>query len=95
VLDGANRLISTDPVGSNSTITYDARGNTTLLAGETLVHATTLQPAIEMGAHPYISVLGRFLRLDPIPGGAAKRDCAYVNDPSTERISSGAMERRG
>lgn len=34
-----------------------------------------------MGARPYAPVLGRFLELDPIPGGATDSDYSYVDDP--------------
>jgi len=40
-----------------------------------------LKTTIEMGARPYRPDLGRFLRIDPIDGGATFSDYAYVNDP--------------
>ena len=44
-------------------------------------HQIELKPTIEMGARPYRADLGRFLRVDPIPGGATDSNYAYVEDP--------------
>ncbi|MGB8860397.1 MAG: RHS repeat-associated core domain-containing protein [Ilumatobacteraceae bacterium] len=44
-------------------------------------HQPGLQPTIEMGARPYRGALSRFLRVDPIDGGATFSDYAYVPDP--------------
>ena len=44
-------------------------------------HQIELKPTIEMGARPYRADLGRFLRIDPIPGGATDSNYAYVDDP--------------
>ena len=44
-------------------------------------HQIELKPTIEMGARPYRADLGRFLRVDPIPGGATDSNYAYVPDP--------------
>ncbi len=44
-------------------------------------HQPELRTTIEMGARPYRPELGRFLRTDPIPGGATDSDYGYVDDP--------------
>jgi len=44
-------------------------------------HQPELEPTLEMGARPYRPDLGRFLRVDPIDGGATFSDYAYVFDP--------------
>ncbi|MCE9623255.1 MAG: hypothetical protein K8R99_13010 [Actinomycetia bacterium] len=40
-----------------------------------------LKQTIQMGARPYRPDLGRFLRIDPIDGGATSSDYGYVVDP--------------
>ena len=47
-------------------------------------HNPDLKPTIEMGARPYRPVLGRFLRIDPIPDGATKSAYGYVDDSINE-----------
>ncbi|MEQ1872242.1 MAG: PA14 domain-containing protein [Ilumatobacteraceae bacterium] len=44
-------------------------------------HQPGLKQTIEMGARSYRADLGRFLRVDPIDGGATYSDYAYVVDP--------------
>ena len=44
-------------------------------------HQPELKPTIEMGARPYRPDLGRFLRIDPIDGGATHSNYAYPIDP--------------
>ena len=79
----------TDPIPDNSSGAFDYGW-----VGQhqrPLEHATGLQPVIEMGARPYNPILGRFLRLDPIPGGATDSDYAYVNDPINTYDLSGEL----
>ena len=52
-------------------------------------HQPELKPTIEMGARPYRPDLGRFLRLDPIDGGATFSDYGYVSDPINQFDLSG------
>ncbi len=44
-------------------------------------HQPGFRPTIEMGARPYRPDLGRFLRIDPIDGGATFSNYSYPDDP--------------
>lgn len=52
-------------------------------------HQPELKPTIEMGARPYRPDLGRFLRVDPIDGGATDSNYSYPNDPVNDLDLSG------
>jgi RHS repeat-associated protein len=52
-------------------------------------HQPGINPLTEMGARPYSATLGRFLRIDPIPGGATDSDYGYVSDPVNKFDISG------
>lgn len=52
----------------------------------------TLQPTIEMGARQYSPLLGRFLEVDPMPGGCSSA-YAYVDDPISQTDLSGMISQ--
>jgi large repetitive protein len=56
-----------------------------------LEHATGLALNIEMGARIYNPIIGRFLQVDPISGGATDSDYGYVSDPVNEFDLTGTM----
>ena len=56
-------------------------------------HQPELKPTIEMGARPYRPDLGRFLRVDPIDGGATHSNYAYPGDPINQSDLDGKCRR--
>ena len=52
-------------------------------------HETGLTPITEMGARQYSALLGRFIEVDPIPGGTGTNDYGYVADPTNSADLNG------